>query len=250
VLWSDRHDFYLRLGFRAAGRETLYRLDSSICRRAWNGTGPPPPVGPAQPSDFAELEALYAAKPVGACRRPGALGALAAAPDTRLVVARRRGRPVAYAALGRGDDFSGVVHEWAGEAEGVLACLDALCGNDGAVAWLCGPLDEPPASALRGAGARGQRGVFALARLLDAGALWRTVAPHLCHRVRFEQRGEGIEVTGGEGRESLAAAEALELLFGTGAVSAPPLGVLGPEERRALVQVLPWPLYLWGFDSI
>jgi GNAT superfamily N-acetyltransferase len=250
VLWSDRHDFYRRLRFHAAGRETLYGVDSSLCRRARAGMRQPSELGLAQPRDFAALESLYAAKPVGSRRPPGALAALAAAPDTQLVVARSQGSPVAYAALGRGDDFPGVVHEWAGDPDGVLTCLEALCGEGGAIGWLCGPLDEDPAPALRRAGARGQQGAFALVRLIDTDALWRLVAPQLCDRVRFEQRGERVALIGSAGRAWLAASETLELLFGTGAMPPSTEGTLTTEERGALAQVLPWPLYLWGFDSI
>jgi hypothetical protein len=250
VLWSDKRDFYRRLRFHAAGRETLYGVDSGLCHRARVGTRQPIGLDLAKPRDFDALESLYAAKPVGARRPPGALAGLAAAPDTQLVVARRRGGPVAYAALGRGDDFPGVVHEWAGNPEGVLACLEAFCGEGGAIGWLCGPVDEDPAPALRRAGARGQEGAFALVRLIDAGGLWRRVAPRLSDRVRLEQCGERVALIGSAGRSTLAASEALELLFGTGEVPPSAAGLLTAEAREALDQLLPWPLYLWGFDSI
>ncbi len=250
ALWSDRHDFYRRLGFQVAGRETFYGVDSELCRRARGGARPLPALGLAQPGDFGALESLYAAKPVRASRPPGALAALATGPDTRLVVARKRGRPVAYAALGRGDDFPDVVHEWAGDPEAVLACLESLCGEGRAIGWLCGPLDEDPAPALRRAGARGQQGAFALTRLLDVGELWWLIAPRPCGQVRFEQCGEKVALSGSRGRAALAAPEALELLLGAGTLPPPAAGIFTPEERDALAQTLPWPLYVWGFDSI
>jgi predicted N-acetyltransferase YhbS len=250
ALWSDRHDFYDRLGFHATGRETLYGVDPGLCRAARIGTGSPLTVNRGESRDFTALESLYAAKPVRASRRPGDLAALAAAPDTQLVVARHQGRSVAYAARGRGDDFPGVVHEWAGDPEGVLACLEALCGEGGAIGWLCGPLDEAPAPALRRAGARGQDGAFALVRLIDAGALWRLVAPELCSRVCVEQSGERVEITGSAGVAALTAPQALEFLLGAGTFPPSLRGALTSEECGALESVLPWPLYVWGFDSI
>jgi hypothetical protein len=163
------------------------------------------------------------------------------------VVARRTGAPVAYAALGRGDDFRGVVHEWAGETAGVLACLALLVRESGPLCLLAGPEPEPPVPALLGAGAPVERRPLGLARLLDARELWCAIAPRSLG-VRFLQHGERVELCAGNATLPLSPALALELFFGSGPAALG--GALEPLVREALASALPWPLYVWGFDSV
>jgi GNAT superfamily N-acetyltransferase len=245
LLWSELAGFYARLGFAPCGRDTLLGVDGGLLGRA-NG-GESLAVSAPAPAEFAALEALYARKPVRVHRTAGALARLAAAPETVLLAARRAGTAVAYAALGRGDDFRGVVHEWAGEGRGVLACLGELVRRHGPLRMLAGPEPEPPVPALVAAGAPLERRSLGLARLLDAGELWCAIAPRSLG-VRFVQRGDRVELLAGSARAVISTGAALELFFGAGP------RVLGeahePQTRRALEAALPWPLYVWGFDSV
>ena len=59
--------------------------------------------------------------------------------------------------------------------------------------------------------------------------------------------GNRITLQGPSGRRSLDGKVALELFFGAGPAAVPGLPC---AERRVLAGVLPWPLYVWGFDSI
>ena len=254
ALWSDLPEFYARLGFRPAGREIFLGVDPEACLEALTGLGVLPGVvttGPPRPEDFEALETLYGAHPVRAVRDPGALAQYAACAETDFLVARLAGRPVAYAALGRGDDFRGIIHDWAGSAEGVLACLEALARPRGGAAWLIGPEPHPAAAALRALGARLHTESFALLQLLDAGRLWQRVVrdhPDLA-TTALRQVEEGFAIRGALGEAALTAEEALGLLFNDPPAAALE-GALSPAQCGALPDVLPWPLYLWGFDSI
>ncbi len=246
LLWSDRHDFYRRLGFERAGVETQLAIDAACCERA--GADRRVEVGPASPGDFAALERLHAEKPVRAERAAGDLARLAATPECRLRVARRHGGAVGYAALGRGDDFQGVIHEWAGEPGAVLACLRALCAEAGALELLEGPGAPELARRLRAAGAAPRTGCFALARPLDARSLWRATGAG-ASGLALEAEPDGLRLHGRRGRVRIAPAELLALCFGPGV----PLRVsaaLDARQRTALREHGPFPLYLWGFDSI
>ena len=255
ALWSDREGFYARLGFHPAGRETLLVFDTACIRRAQRRLPHPAEaslrVAPWEPRDLPDLERLYARHPVRAQREPGALLALAKGPEVQLHVARRDGVAVAYAARGRGDDFRGVVHEWAGEAPAVLACLESLLPRGGALALLGGPGDEQPVPALRQAGASVRRGALGLLRLLDARALWRAITQGDAALASVGLRSEGDRVVceGSAGSCCLDAPRVLSLLLdGCDLDGLAP--ALSYEEQEALAKHLPWPLYLWGFDSI
>ncbi len=173
ALWSEKRDFYARLGFEAAGVERMLRIDASLCAaaRAALGSRAGLEVSRARPGDGPALDALYAAKSARLARPSGWLARLAAAPDCELRVARAQGRVVAYAACGRGDDLQGVVHEWAGEPDAVLACASDLLGGRPALLMLAGPELEAPVRALRVVGAEELRGSLALIRVLDPARL-------------------------------------------------------------------------------
>jgi hypothetical protein len=175
-------------------------------------------------------------------------------------VARHGERPVAYAALGRGDDFGGVVHEWAGLSDGVLTCWQSLCERHGELDVLSGPLREPPVARVLEQGAPLRAGCFALARILAPQVLWRSLmspeaaAADGCNETdawgaALDGEPEAPQLRSRGGVLPLSHAEALALLFGHQA----PLRVrvaLTPAERSRLSGSLPFPLYLWGFDSI
>jgi GNAT superfamily N-acetyltransferase len=249
-LWSEQQDFYRHLGFEAAGQEIWFSISTEDCIRARTGQQDGLQVGPPQDCDWAELESLYNQKPLRAIRQAGELRRLANAPETRLVVARNADRVLAYAALGRGDDFPRAVHEWAGQADGVLACLEALVDRGNAIAWLTGPAAEAPVQQLQKAGAVPVPGHFALLRLLDAEAVWAAIHkdPSDAHGCRLAKTSKAFLFSTPDVELELTHLEALHLLFGP---TLPPRaqslisGVSTPEDSSRL----PWPLFLWGFDS-
>lgn len=242
VLWSEERDLYTRLGFRPAGVERFWRLCAAPL-----GADERFDVRAAAPADFAQLERLHAAKPVRVDRAPGALGRLAAAPETRVVVASSAGEVYAYAASGRGDDFQGVVHEWAGEPVAVASCIEHLRSRHGAASVLAGPEDEGLGAVLAARGAELAVGVFALARILDAGAIWRSVGGERGGHLGFRQAGSEITLHTRRDHRLLPPELANALFFGNPRFDSV---ALPRPDRRLLARRLPWPLYVWGFDSI
>lgn len=173
LLWSDKPDFYARLGFRPFGEETRWWVDVDLCRRARRtlesrSDSPELVLDTPQSEDWTELDELYGNKRFRVDRKPGALQMLAAAPQAICVVARCEGRVIGYAALGRGDDFVGVIHEWAGSPRAVLACFEGMCAEWGPLLVQAGPEPGALASALNLVGVRVAKDDFALARVLHS----------------------------------------------------------------------------------
>ncbi|MCP4036160.1 MAG: hypothetical protein GY733_04430, partial [bacterium] len=253
-LWSDLDAFYARLGFHRAGVENFYLLDATTCAVAYGGEAQALEVRPVQESDFAQLEALYAQKSARHLRSTGELARLARAPDCEVLVATHESQPIAYASMGRGDDLTGVVHEWAGDAAGVGACLRRFASRRSEITLLEGPIHERATVALRRAGARPHPGSFGLMRILDVESLWNTLT-----KGEEDLAGMRLRETGADDKGfvfetpqrcfALSHECALSLLFGPALPRTLSLG-LDTASRTALTNHLPWPLFIWGFDSI
>jgi GNAT superfamily N-acetyltransferase len=170
LLWSDQPEFYARLGFEPAGTERRIALDGELCAAAREALGAVAPleVGACAHDEWLVLDALYAARAARLARPAGWLRRLAGAPDCDLRVARSKGRVIAYAACGRGDDLQGVIHEWAGDAAGVLACAESLLVGRSGLTLLASSERHLALRALALAGASETREPLALARILDA----------------------------------------------------------------------------------
>jgi GNAT superfamily N-acetyltransferase len=243
ILWGKHTSLYDRLGFAPAGREVFWNLATA---RAFDAA-PDIDARPLRGTDLPALESLHAAKPVRVERRPGDLRALCSAPDTQVAVAQRGTRVEGYAVAGRGDDFTGIVHEWAGSPEAVARCVSLLRERANVHTVMSSPAAEGFEKLLATCGATRRVGVFALARILDVEKLWRTLAPRRSSLL-FESSGGRITLhASGAHERSLSHTETLELFFGDGCDSLPGLP---RAERRELTRTLPWPLYLWGLDSI
>lgn len=121
MLWGDDPSFYYRRGYRPVGHECDFEISNAKRERL------PEPRGarPARPADAKAIHSLYRSHPVRVDRTVDETTALLECPEMQTIVIERSGEPVAYACLGRGQDLAGIVHEWAGATEDVLALLRA-----------------------------------------------------------------------------------------------------------------------------
>ncbi len=251
LLWSELDDFYRRLGFVRAGREWFFWLERQALEARVAAGASSLTVGAPGPHDWPALEALYAGHDAGALRPPGALRRLAEGPECTLAVARDGLGIAAYAARGRGDDFPDIVHEWAGDPSAVMACLAALAAGRDWLGVLCPPTARALLATLAAGGFRRFRNDLAWCRVVDAALLWRQLADHAPPLRALEVSGAGDQIAcrGPDGEMDLDASVFLGwVLHG----DEPPAltRVVDEAGRIALRQVLPVPLYLWGFDSV
>ncbi len=260
ALWTDRTRFYTRLGFGLSGREWIWRLDAARVERARrisrdrddDGSRPrTSEVSGPRERDAEILERAASERPAFVRRAPGQLARAWTAADCEVKVARRDGVPVAYSALGRGDDFPGIVHEWAGEPAALLDCLSAHLETRTAIGLLSSSAGEPLTDRLRDAGAVASPGGFAWLRIVDASALWSSIvakAPGLSGTA-LSGAGDSFTLEAGAVKLSLRHRELCALIAGPRL----PAGILAdlPEPwLGALRERLPLPLFVWGFDSI
>ena len=110
VLWTDRPDFYARLGFSPAGRELAVHVPRE---RLVNVA--PVPIRPLHPAELEEILALREKDPFCARRPLEDWRRLHGLPRSRCFVAPAMGPVLAALVFGKGCDFEGMITEWVGD---------------------------------------------------------------------------------------------------------------------------------------
>lgn len=291
LLWSELVDFYATQGFTRAGHECLLTVDADVLGRARVAPRSNPRshakssavpneaargatsirVERATAADWPAISALRTKRRCHVALADGG-SVLAGIPELDVRVARGAQGVVAFAMCGRGDDFCGVIHEWAGEPEAVLRCCDALvdAAGPGNGLLLLSP-DEPGEGddvgelgwRLRSAGAQrldNPLAWFAVSSLPALAADLAGLAPSFARAIRLEDvdvREGGapaialVERALGE-RRLLSPAELVALLFSkpsdpTAAAARARIAAIAPAS---VLTELPLPLFVWGLESI
>ncbi len=121
LLWTDQPGVYRRRGFAACGREIHLQITEAFDPPAegltlrWAGV-----------EDGTELDRLYRHHRYRAQRRPSDWRAFLAPGISRVLMALREEEVVAYAALEKGHDFEGYVHDFGGARAAVHRLWAAL----------------------------------------------------------------------------------------------------------------------------
>jgi hypothetical protein len=259
LLWAGDEDFYRRRGWTPIGVE----LDGFLPRAALDSLPSPRRVGgavrEADASDAAAIHALYLSHRSRVERTAEETLALLGCAGMRTLVLEVGARVAAYACLGRGRDFPGVVHEWGGAAADALVLARVFLEEipeeeEGAgIWWLAAPDERELVARLAQAGIAVERGVLGLGKLLElsAGAelLRALVRPPARVELGQDESGRPAVVLAGERAEiALGPSDLLELVFAPRARR----GAVAELERLLGFEAPELPLapFAWGLDSI
>jgi GNAT superfamily N-acetyltransferase len=258
MLWADDARFYGSRGWQPIGSEVDFVLEPEHESRLCGASG----IRAAAPDDHAAIHRLYAQHRERCERSRDESVALLSGPRIETLVLQRTRDVVAYSCAGRGADFAGTVHEWAGSDSDVLALVREHMRRSrrrGATSRTC--LITPPSARslharLRGIGVAWTEGVLAQGKLLDAHAaaalLGELSGPRARVGVESEIQGEpgspAVTVEGPRGRSALHGPDLLELLVPARGRRA---RIEAVEKECGLeLDALPLPLFAWGLDSI
>lgn len=120
VLWSNQKEFYEKLGFSLGGLQVTWSVThqrSLVSESSYS-------VRVKRSIEQDLLEGFYEAFSKKSCRPKRSfeeMKKLWQIPEMQVAFTDQ-----AYALVGKGADFQGVCHEWAGPAKEVLACFDAF----------------------------------------------------------------------------------------------------------------------------
>ncbi len=245
LLWADAPAFYEKRGWCAAGTEIDWLVSHDLAPALPSARE----VRPAREEDFAALHALYEQHASRVLRTGAETGSLLRSPHMRTLVLERAGALTAYACEGRGRDMQGVVHEWAGESEDVLALLRAHVETSGNDLMLLAPSGETALSPrLVALGCPRAPGVLGMAKLLRLDRAALLIERLAGEGARVREGLGGLFVEGPRATVHVLPDAILDLLLGTRderAQAAELEATTGLDLSR-----LPLAAFLWGLDSI
>jgi GNAT superfamily N-acetyltransferase len=248
MLWADSPAYYEGRGYQTVGAERDFLLSPELRAHLPAANS----VRVAQKADLAAMHALYIRHVQRVERSEEESAELYQTPGMDVLVSDGVSGVEAYACCGRGGDLVGVVHEWAGETEPVLACLAAhveRAAPGQELALMSPHAPDPVTERLTALGCPSAVGSLGMAKLLDP----MTAAEFLSRASAVPLRtsaGSGgvLLLEAGERSVEVTEAELLGLLL-------PPHG-----ERSALeslecrvgtsFEALPLGAFIWGLDSI
>jgi hypothetical protein len=217
ILWADVPEFYERLGFVLAGRESLF-----VCQRGPVRASRHLRVRPATADDLGAIIRIHDAELCRVRRDEAAWGRLFEMPRTHFYVLQRRGEVIAYGVVGKGHDLRGCLHEWGGDETLLPTLVSAIAAHrrEPQLVVMCPPWKSQAVRAMSFHGLAPSHGALGMLKVLDRGTLLESL----------DLVDEGLP----QDHEGLVSA-----LFG-----AP--GAACPGVREGL----PLPFYLFGLDSM
>jgi len=250
ILWADDPAFYLKRGYLPLGAELDFRVQPDKLRLLPATDG----VRKARPADLHRIQRLYESHPERVKRSECETQALLESPDLELLVCEAKGDVAAYSCLGRGMDFSNVVHEWGGEPEHVLALVRAhmtrraFRGGTSEIYLVAPPSASELSECLALAEAPSGRGVLGMGRIASMSAAADLLAGLIGDEAEVRTGEFEVSVRSPFGEQTLDREELLQVLCaGEGDRSQ----VVNLEDATDLeLPNLPLTPFLWGLDSI
>jgi GNAT superfamily N-acetyltransferase len=251
LLWAEDPRFYEGRNYQHVGAETDFVLTEELIPLLPESSG----VRMARQDDFTGMHLFYTQHAIRAERSEAESLALFDTPGMTIVVHESGEEIDAYACLDRGHDLTGVIHEWGGDVEGVLACLRHLLASRAASLgdqplFLMAPLPAGGVGEqLSALGAASLPGVLGMGKLLDEEAA-----------IQYLLGASEVPLIAKPGA---TAAWILESPAGTVEMASSDLlaALFSPRGERELIAALertlhtrfpalPWTPFLWGLDSI
>ncbi|MGZ3695837.1 MAG: GNAT family N-acetyltransferase [Bdellovibrionota bacterium] len=259
ILWSDRHEFYGKLGFYLTGRQWTIVLDPKFAPALHDR-------GEKEHLDRSSLEffeggddsnflrqshEMISHLPLGVSRTLEEHTTYLSSGSCKVISAWAGNELAAYFVIGKGKDLTNCIHEWAGE-EAALHHLAAHCLETyNTTLYLFSPQFMPDEVnwiySLNELGIPMKPEFMALVKLLDFGKMKRLVAEYLAKAsipesyLRLEQKEPDLYIVQWKQETELHFTEAQFLRF-----------LFGPElpTSQEMKAFFPLRIWYWGMDSV
>jgi hypothetical protein len=252
ILWTDLFDFYRRLQFELAGSEVSILLSKKQ-------------LNPNLKAGYKYLDSskiapeallrIYQSHTVNSHRSLEEVRQSLAIPNTKFASAwDHQGHLAAYAAIGKGADLDGYIHEWGGSISALLGLFQHLLEIENRDLRLIAPAHATNLLAkFREFACQEHRGYLGMIRILNPEALFSKIKRHarsigIADLLLEAEAGTFKFGTTNQIYRSDSHGDLIQLLFGPEKPSQ--MGKFDAATAKILDRVLPIPIWIWGWDSI
>ena len=249
ILWTDIFDFYRRLGFELAGQELALIFDKKISLAQLQSHQI---LETTQVSADAILK-LYNQHRVCTYRTPDEVRKYLQIPNARVYTSwDAAGQLRAYAIEGKGADLSGYIHEWGGNVSELLQLVSHIQGKRNPITMIIPAHSQNLRRQAIEHGAKVKNGYLGMMKILNLNRVVEKAQRYAKNLgfpwIAFQIKADGLRVESPKSSALVPFNCVAQLLFGP---SAPlELRRLDAETLETLQQILPLPMWIWGWDSV
>jgi len=251
ILWSNLYDFYRKIGFELAGSEVSMLIDKPLLGAATSYK-----IETTNRVDSQALFRLYSQHSVSSIRTLEDFEKFLKIPNCHLYTAwNKLGKIEAYAVEGKGADLQGYIHEWGGTVDGIVTLLNHIRQIHDKTITLISPFHaQGLIRKLESLGIRRVDGFLGLIKVTNEKSLFAKVIRNaraewginnfiLENREGFYHYGIGNNLF-----KTDQISDIVRLIFGPQKPSQ--LHDAGPEINNILDRILPFEMWIWGWDSV
>lgn len=250
VLWTDQYDYYRKFGFELAGFEYTYEISQAL---------------PIQNKDYKFIKGpqidpnamlkVYNQHTVNSVRTVDDIQKCLKIPNSNVfTIWNQQHQLMAYAVEGKGADLTNYIHEWGGNLQCLLDLFSYMIQTENKTYTIMTPMHSVNLrNKLRTLSPTEHQGYLGMIRIHDfdsvAGKIKKAFKSEGLDQIVLEkQHGEIVFGYGLDLYTLGTEADLVQLLFGPTPMTQ--LDFMKPATQKTLSQILPLPIWIWGWDSI
>ncbi len=250
ILWTDQFDYYRKFGFELAGLEFTYEVSQAQ---------------PIENKDYkfikgsqidpAAMLKVYNQHTVNSVRTVDDIQKCLKIPNSNVfTVWNQNNQLMAYAVEGKGADLTNYIHEWGGSVQCVLDLLSYMIQTENKTYTIMTPAHSINLrNKLKQFCSNEHQGYLGMIRIHDFESVsWKVKKAFKSEgfdQIVLEKKHGEIVFGYGNDLYTLATeADLVQILFGP--TNLGQLDFMKKETQNTLGQMLPLPIWVWGWDSI
>jgi predicted GNAT family N-acyltransferase len=250
ILWTDQFEFYKKFGFQLSGLEYTYELSQPM---------------PIENKDYkfikgsqidpAAILKVYNQHTVNSVRTVEDIRKCLKIPNSNVyTVWNQHNQIMAYAVEGKGSDLTNYIHEWGGNVQCLMDLFSYMIQSENKKYTIMTPMHSTNLrNKLRMLSPTEHQGYLGMIRIHDFESVSLKVkkafkSEGLDQIILEKRHGEIVFGYGTDLYTLTSDSDLVQFLFGPTKLDQ--LDFIKPDTQKILGQLLPLPLWIWGWDSI